>query len=493
MANPIVQFVDSPSPTTVRYDFNATTPTLRCLPLGADAINFGVASFTGEPEGVGGVYGYRQIQFTQRIIGSRAVALARMSLLAKEIFRATNWLKFQWDPSAAPVYFKTYRAEPGTLSLENAGSAGAWDVVVPLMAEGFAYGARQTLSTFQVVQGPVDLTTPTRTAMRVVLPAIRGDAPTALRVTVKPAATTSQNTFIRFLLGLVAGETSMSDPVVEIGTADGFTAGTGTGAATTTSGSAYFGGSYRVVTVSPNDLVAGNNFAERLTGSFPVVPAGRYKVMLRCEADAAVATFQRTYMFALGTGSTGLLSYLPSRSVAINPANISLASYFQGWVDLGDITLPFGIDPATDVAGTMPGGAFGIKIGTTDNTAGVVRIDALKLIPIARGQVWSANMLAALWDRNPIVNGLRGTFDGDSETYSCQNASNQFQPSAPSLQGSYLVADPNAPQNLLIVMATSAGTTGGSQHATTYPTSLNLAADVDVSYYPRYLHIGDGT
>src|SRR4051794_2770990 len=111
MASPIIQFVDSPSTTAaLRYDFNVSNPTLKCFPL-HEGVDLGAPSFTGEPEGVGGFYGHRQMRITQRIIGTRAVALARMSLLAKEILRPQNWLRFQFDASASPVFFKTYHTE----------------------------------------------------------------------------------------------------------------------------------------------------------------------------------------------------------------------------------------------------------------------------------------------------------------------------------------------------------------------------------------------
>jgi hypothetical protein len=98
---------------TLRYDFNVQTPTLRCFPLGADAIDFGVPSFTGEPEGVGGFYGYRSLRFTQRIIGTRAVALARMSTAGQGTVPGDELAAVPVGPSMTPVFFKTYRAEPG--------------------------------------------------------------------------------------------------------------------------------------------------------------------------------------------------------------------------------------------------------------------------------------------------------------------------------------------------------------------------------------------
>src|SRR5690349_258414 len=106
MNYPSIQFVDGPSATaTLRYDFHQSTASLRTLPLGGGGLDLGAPSYSGEPGGVGSVYGYRSLRLTQRIIGSKAQALARMSALAKELLRDENWLRVQTDAQRTAVYF----------------------------------------------------------------------------------------------------------------------------------------------------------------------------------------------------------------------------------------------------------------------------------------------------------------------------------------------------------------------------------------------------
>jgi hypothetical protein len=182
-----------------------------------------------------------------------------------------------------------------------------WKITVPLVADAFAYGARVAMSTAQVVQSPADLTGPTRTAMRVVLPAIKGDAPTPLRVVLTPAATSAAGINAAWLVGCLTGLASMSDPVVDIGLGDGLTAGAGT--ATGSSNTAFFSGSYRAVTIS-----AGANFLQRLSGNLSAVPAGRYKVLLRYEVDSDPSA-NKTYLFAFGTAPTS--SFAPTYGTSV--------------------------------------------------------------------------------------------------------------------------------------------------------------------------------
>lgn len=481
MATPIVQFVDGPSTTAaLRYDFSVSNPTLKCYPL-HEGIDLGTPSFTGEPEGVGAFYGYRSLRFTQRIIGTRAAALARMSLLAKEMLRKDNWLRFQWDSSATPVFFKTYHTEPGALSLENAGNADAWDISVPLTADGASYGPRQTVSTATITQAPSG-TNP----MRLVLPAIKGEVPTPLRVTISPSGGLANNvaTNSAWLLGCVAGSASMTDTVIDIGTGDTVTNISGTAAATVDA--TYFGGSYRVVTIgaaTPNLL---NRFSIQIPNTIAV---GRYKILLRCKYTAAGA---KTLLFRLQQWANG------GSTVASNGqlTTVTTAATDDGrafWVDLGEFSFPFALNPPTDAGGTMPTPVAAVQIGTSDGSASSLNVDSIKLIPIDSATVTRTTIMKTL---GPLTGAasttVYGTFDGDFETYwGKSSASSAYIESAPALRGYFPVADPAAAQNLLLVMALDSGI--GSAAATSYITALSSTSSVDVSYYPRYLHIGDGT
>jgi hypothetical protein len=499
---PLVKYVDSPATTaTVRYDFNdqAATPVKK-----ATEFDPGVPTLEGDPDAVGQQWGFRSLSITHTIKGTKAQAMAQLSLVAREQLRRTNWLLFQPAAAQQPVWFKTYRTgyQPITLEqvyvrVDGGGMAAlpdTWKIVVPLVADAFAYGARVAMSTAQVVQSPADLTSPTRTAMRVVLPAIKGDAPTPLRVVLTPAATSAAGINAAWLVGCLTGLASMSDPVVDIGLGDGLTAGAGT--ATGSSNTAFFSGSYRAVTIS-----AGANFLQRLSGNLSAVPAGRYKVLLRYEVDSDPSA-NKTYLFAFGTAPTS--SFAPTYGTSVQltmPLATPTTVVYRGWVDLGEFTLPADVSVPRDTTDTLPAPNpvpyFALKIGTADSTAGAgLRIDAIKLIPIDGPTITSAKVVKATWSGrgNPPINAggisMIGTFDGDSEAFWLTYLGGLY-PSQPVLQGAYPVADPAAAQNLLILMALNHG--NGYTAATATTTTKDAQVAVDVSYHPRYLHIGDGT
>lgn len=477
MSNPVLQFVDGPSSTaTVRYDFNSQTATCRTLPLGGDGLDLGNPSYDGEPGGVGARYGYRPLRLTQRIIASKAVALARMSVLAKELLREGNWLRVQVDPTLGAVYFKTYRTEPGAMSMEWSETAGAWDVTVPLEADPFAYGAAEIIPTLQIIQAPADLAGPVRGAMHTVLPAIKGEAPTPLRISLTPA-TGNANSGSTWLVGCIAGTTAMSDQLYEIGTGDTVTALTGTAAAS--ADATCFGGTCRIVTIA----AATPNLLPRFTMlTNPVVPLGRYKVMLRCATNAAVKPF----LFRVGQVPSGgaVPTYKPSVAFT-NPGG----SGQKFWVDLGDINLPFGVDAPADAGGASVPREIYFDIGTADGTATTLIVDAMQLIPVDGPTVTKASLIRSRHDNSGFGVGHIGTYDGETEQFWKRLVAGLAFVDAPTaLSGSLPDVDPAAGRNLLIVMATDSADTSATQI-----TSLNAQLAVDISYYPKYLHVGDGT
>lgn len=147
---PQIKFMASPSATAaVRYDSNIpiTSGSASVLHEGFD---LGAPALEGDPDGIGVEYGLRTIHFTQRIEGTQPNALAKQSALARELLRQDNWLMVKIAADRDPVWFHTYRADPGSLSFENANDDPArrdlWDIVVECRAEPFAYGERVVLS-----------------------------------------------------------------------------------------------------------------------------------------------------------------------------------------------------------------------------------------------------------------------------------------------------------------------------------------------------------
>jgi hypothetical protein len=342
---PLVKFVDSPSTSaTVRFDCNDLNATASRRVVDFDP---GVPTLEGDPDAVGQQWGFRSPSVTVRVKGTKAVALAALSALSKEQLRRTNWVLFQLSADTSPRWFKTYRTGYESLSLDRvdvdrtSGRQGrtpdTWEIRVPLVAEAFAYGARVNIPTVQIVQAPADLAGPTRYAMRYVLPAIQGDAPTNLRVRITPAGGTSIDFLAKWLLSCASGDATMAHAIADIGTGDGFTAGTGTGAGAASA--SYFGGSYRAVSIA----AATPNLLNRLTGNLPAVPLGRYKISLRCTLPTP--TTGRTLLAQmLLTSAGGGAAYGPIARFDLTGAPATVREF---WLDLGDFSVPFGITPTS--------------------------------------------------------------------------------------------------------------------------------------------------
>lgn len=496
MTYPLVKFVDGPSAgATVRLDLNDTTAS---APRGVESdFDLGVPTLEGDPDAVGQVFGFRSPRFTVQVKGSKANALAFVSALSKELLRRTNWVMFQLNATTSPVWFRTYRVGYQPLSLEEvygtpaggaapAGFNDRWRVEVPLVAEPFVYGARVTIPAVQIVQAPADLAGPTRYAMHYTLPAIKGDAPTPLRVSITPTIADA-NRNAAWLVGCVNGTTAVIDLIGDIGTGDGAIAGTGMGAPVVDA--TYFGGSYRTITIgaaTPNLL---NRFGLTLGGPPGTLPAGRYKVQLRCAYNAGVA---KTLVFRVQPFLNGFSGTAPTnfRSVSVPVLGTDTGRRF--WVDVGEVNAPFGVTPPSDAGVTNPPLTLGFDIGTGDGSASSVNVDAVRLIPVDGPQVASATFLR---HSAPQALGfpLAGTFDGDSEQFWFNNGGlgGITYESVSTLKGGYPVADPAAAKNLLIIQALDSGE--ASVSGGTYITTLNQLATVGVSYCPRYLHVGDGT
>lgn len=491
---PLVKFVDSPSTSaTVRYDCNdqAATPAKKVTDFDP-----GVPTLEGDPDAVGQSFGFRSPQIVHTIKGTKAQAMAALSAVSKEMLRRTNWVLFQLNATTSPVWFKTYRTsyEPLTLDqvyvrVDSGGSVplpDTWKITIPLVADAFAYGARQTISAL-VIQGPTDLTTPTRTAMHVVLPALKGDAPTKLRVSIAPTGNVSGNSpgTSAWLIGCSIGESSMTDPVMDIGTGDGFIPGTGMAAPT--ADATYFSGSYRVVTIG---AAGPPNLISRGTATLPVVPLGRYKILLRAAFTAgAVKTLQFRLNLINPSGGAVLVA-----GSTVSVPTLATDTGRKFWVELGDFQLPTGVIAPTDGGGTVAAASIGLDIGTQDGSASSVNVDALKLIPVDGPLVSQTALLRLTGPAGaPLQASTTATFDGDLEQSWARTTStgNYLSGWLPTLRGGYPVADPAAAKNILHIIALDPGQ--GTTTGATRITDLNDQDSVDVSYYPRYLHVGDGT
>lgn len=483
---PLVKYVDSPAAAAVvRYDFNDQNPNLVTSPAKkVTSFDPGVPTLEGDPDAVGQSWGFRSPSIVHTIKGTKAQAMAALSLLSREQLRRSNWLLFQPSAGTQPVWFKTYRTGYQPISLDQVWvrvTGGndvllkdTWKITVPVVADAFTYGARVTLGPYTVAQAPSG-TNP----MKIVLPAIKGDAPTNLRVSILPAAANAGGLGNTWLLGSWSADASQTDPIFDIGTGDGYTATGGTGAATVDA--TYFGGSYRTFSVA----AATPNLLSRLTGGWAGIPFGRYKVMLRYETDSPAVTLQALFQLFLTNLGVPLG---PAATVTLNGGNGTQ----QGWVDLGELTVPVSARVSLDSGFSASNSLlWALNIGTASGVVLTGKIDSFKLIPVAGPNVLMARNLKILCHPIfPLNSTNTGYFDGDDEyAWGVSGGNVNNWQNFSSLAGSYPQVDPAAAQNVLTVTATAKGqgVTG------TVTTTLNAQSTVTPSYLPRFLHVGDGT
>jgi hypothetical protein len=195
----------------------------------------------------------------------------------------------------------------------------------------------------------------------------------------------------------------------------------------------------------------------------------------------------KTYIFRFSTYGTTV-------SVPVGTSGGGAVTQ-QGWVDLGEIPFPQGVvDIPADATGlTMPTTIpFELYVGTSDNSAGTVRADAIKFTPVTGQSVSQATIAKTFLRAIPSLANYKVTWDGVSETMWLSDGSNVVNGGMTAeVKGQFPVADPAAPKNLLVMMATKSPLT--SAHTTSFNTGRKRQSTAVVSYYPRYLHIGDGT
>lgn len=477
MTFPLVRLVDAPDPSaTVRYDFS-DAGALAPRRVRADSFTLGAPSLDSAVDAVSPLYGPRSLGFDHQIEGLEADADAALAVISRELLRPSNWLLIQRTAFSRPTWWRLYATGPGALSWDrvyvdtSSGDPGSlpstWVLPVTLTAENFGYGERITLGPYTVTQN-ITATHP----MRVTLPTIHGDAPTALRVALTNGAVASFEGS-EILLGCTSGTADLAVETFDIGTGDGLSTVTGTSGPNPDA--AYMGGEYRTVTVAPDDGGSGSSIAKRLSG-FTLPLWGRYKVQVRCEADTAADL--TTYLFRLGTSGPLIPWEVGQDGFGATTA--------QGWVDLGEATFPAGLDVPPDVVATPHDAPFELWVGTGGNVAGEVRLDAIQFIPIGGRAVESASLALTKFVAD-FAPDHSAVWDGDTETVWLVSDLGEFVDAHAEVSGGFAVANPASDQNVLVVVGTRMN--GLAADSTDYLTGTGAISTVTPSYHPRLLHL----
>lgn len=471
MSYPQVRLVDTPSSSaTVLFDFNDDTTAAKRFVLD-DGFSLGVPELVGDVDAVDPLYGPRTVSFTLRITGTKANALAAQSALARRLLAGRGWLQVRLHSTSDLLFFRTYRAQPGDLSFERVMSTATtsvddWDLEVNLPCEPMAYGERVTHSVATVTNNPLSGANPAR----LTLPAILGDAPAPLRLSITPSTTASSP---RVMAAIHSGLTSKTPYSLPVGSGDGMTVGADTGA--DVASSSYIGGSYRPISFATNAALV-----TRLTFSGVTPGAGRWKILARVAAVTPFAGNMRATVSGNMVGSKQL-NMGPTVDVPLGGG-----STYATWVDLGDFSVPLGAPPnVLDLPSTSLG-SHTLEIAASRTSAsGTLNIDQIIYVPVAvHGSLKSNVVLSSLpsysWDTFTAL-----TVDGDAEAVWMADPSTgaltSVLPYPPSVEGVFPAAVPGAVNVLALLL--SVDTTGGD--------SITRTTSVVVSYHPRWLWIGD--
>lgn len=471
MTYPLVQFVDAPTPTaTVLFDFNDKTATVRRYTK-RESFSVGAPDLDGDVDSVDPRYLPRTVAFTLMIDGPKSAALTVQSQLARRITAGPGWLRFQMSASSKVVYFRTYRAQPGDLSFDNASAdtgSDIWELAITLPAESFARGERVTLSTVTINNDPAAGTNPCSVA----LASIVGDAPAPLRLAVVPSNRSTVNGR-RWLFAAHAGATSRAPIFWQIGTGDGWT---GFSVAAPVSSASYSGGSYRPTSFSGTPGAASGFF----NGNTPTTPTpGRYKVMIRAARSDLASTFTVQFQQSGALSVTGVAAAFDRAS--------SGAVEHATWLDLGDFTFPpatpDGIDTAVTAFDPFPV-AVNIKRLTG---GGQLFLDVIALIPISTPDtVESRFMYADAPTAATTSDTALDIYDGDLEVYWKANGSTLAQSAGATIQGAFPRVTPGAANTLTVLQQVAQRSTGGDNSD-----AIAATTSVTPSYLPRYLYVGD--
>jgi hypothetical protein len=492
---PSVLIVDAPtSSANVLYDFQDDTQPLDTgskTALEDQSWSFGDLELLGDPDAVGVDWGLRRVTFSQEIVGRKSAALARQAAMSKALLRRRFWLKFQLTSSTTPVYWDAYRTAPGTLSLEQVYASDSlsdrWLISGGIDMKPFSFGERITQPTKTVGNNPAnDMTVPSAGFN---LPAIKGDTPAGLRVTITPQGTNPRYVQ-KWLVACIASDRSAPVRRRAIGDpSDLFTSGANTsnGASDATA----IGGTSRTVSLPANDPLEW-----RIVGSTPTAPPGQYAVYLRMTAKqtnsgTGVIGATVTVQMAVGTTAQPKRSLIGTRTSVEFGQALSTSPDDWRYVYLGNIGVGEGI-PDDLVADTSRN--ITILAGSATATPVTLRLDDLMFVPIAGKDLASTTSLVTLLSGDltsvagpttPLIS------DADTEVTWLANAN----PSSVTIYnaGGFPTADPAAAFNTLLVLPLEdRALNGDPTSGVTRTTALATTTQVDVSYHPRASWIGDG-
>lgn len=390
-----------------------------------------------------------RLQLQPSAISADAAATA-IQTLVRELDRPNNILRW-WPDSTNPVFFRTLRSDPGDIDWD----ATTKEVAVRIMAEPFAYGLKQTLSVASVTNDPAA----GGNAMFFDVTAPLGDVETPLFLQVDNADITNGCTS---LIAVRRGGTPSAVPFFF--QCEAHTLGTDTtlpGNDVLMSGT---GSNYARCSFATGATLQSRVTTTTLPASPSVDARGTYQVYLRYRKSVAGDSIQAQFQI----------------ENVINSAVTLQATTNRRWVNLGQMSIPQGMDPVADgysnTAINARGLGMRVNAGRTSG-AGNLDMDVVILVPAD--------------DKYALITWVNdaGTFaqvadPARSMVYPIASGGEIISKSPASIVGALPMINPNVANRVYFIR--DVGTAGPTDDKTS-------VTDITPYYWPRYLFVRPAT
>ena len=448
-----VQFVDSiaASP-TVRlsinsgpfncYRFDAPPPPLRLAAAENMMRDGGFVSSSS--------FGDRTLSAGIQLVGSNEDAWAAdWQTLVRELNRPTNIIRYLPEGATSPVFFKTYRAAPEDLA-ELVSARPRREVSIPVRAEPFALGLRETIGPRTITNDPASGTHPCYTD----LTGIVGDVAAPLLIKSETSGTEPQGQWI--------ASTSTQLPSPAFLQCESMTLGTNTTNPGGSADSAMSGsGSTNFVRTSFSNAA----MVTRLTCAVPTV-GGRYRALVAARETGSGSQFYARGFFRGHYGPRVAIPFGPSGAVG-----------FRRLVDLGVVHIPRGLVGETDTPNpTHSALTFSIEAERT-SWSDSLDWDCLTWLPVDESSLYATS--TTLNSGGHLFDGTgSGRFDSYASGDPLAGTAVDMGRDATEVSGSFPYVTPNVTNRV---------------HMLTWRNTVATTRDVTFYYWPRYLHVRPAT
>jgi hypothetical protein len=465
MTFPEIQLVDAPSASaTVLFDFNNIDAT-PYRQVNGDEFTIGFPSLEGDVDAIDPLYSERVVSFTCNLRGTKPQVAATLSEMSRRLGApGRGWLRVRLTSTSDLLFFRTYRAQPGDLSFDLVQSASdtkreSWDVDVTIPCEPGVLGELVSQQFKVVSQDP---TSGTNSPTFLAIDPIAGDMPTPLRFRITNSTPLAGRS--RLMIATHAGTLPGVYSVRQgLGSGDG--ANGSSDVTVVTGDSLYTNGSYRQVALTSSP-------SSNLTVPVDVRP-GRYKVLLRTSVSNTTTTVAVRAGQQLGSGDI----------IYQSAVRTSAAGSGATWLDLGSLQLPFRRPQSPADLPVTTSQTLILDFSRTTGT-GTLAADHLILMPVDRADTQAATTLTVEdvnWWQSTTNRAL--VVDGTSTDVWCMTpTTGALLDNAPTVQGVFPTGIPGAENFATVLFST---------HPTASADTLGRNLTVTVSYYPRFLYIGD--